>query len=85
MEGLNNLPLRNTLTPLKDQICLEDSKVLEKIPHYYKRKIREALEIERFDNNVNRDDGLKLKEAWKPVVHHIKTNQPPQREFQYNP
>ena len=47
----------------KHHICLEDLKVLAKILHYYKQKIREALEIERFDNNVNRDDGLKLKEA----------------------
>ena len=66
------------------EICLEDSKVLPKIPHYYKWKIREDLEIERFDNNVNRDDGLKLKEAWKQVVHHIKTNQPPQRDYQHS-
>ena len=65
-------------------ICLEYSKVLAKIPDYYKQKIKEALEIERFDNNVNRDDALKVKEAWKPVVHHKKTNQPPQRAYQHS-
>ena len=67
----------------KHQICLEDLKVLEKIPHYYKRKIREGLEIEIFYNNVNRDDGMKLKEGWKPIMHHIQTNQPLQRDFQH--
>ena len=68
----------------KYQICLEYLKVLPKIPLYYKQKIREALEIKIFDNNANREDGIKLKEAWKLVVHHIKTNQPPQRAFQHN-
>jgi hypothetical protein len=56
---------------------LEDSRVLTKIPHYYERKIREALEIERFDNNINHDDGLKLKEAWKLLCIILKTTQPP--------
>jgi hypothetical protein len=54
-------------------MCLEDSKVLATIPHYYKRKIREALETEKFAN-INRDHGLNLREAWKPVVQLIKNN-----------
>ena len=59
---------------MNHQIFLENSKVLSTIPHYYKRKIREALEIEKFTNNINQDDGLKLKDAWKPVVKIMKTN-----------
>ena len=58
----------------KHHVCLEDTKVLATIPHHYKRKIREALEIEKCRNNFNRDDGLKLKEAWKPVVHIFRNN-----------
>lgn len=43
------------------QICLKNVKVLATIPHYYKRKVRESLEIEKYPNNINPDDGLKLK------------------------
>ena len=44
----------------KQHIFLADSKVLTKIMHYYKRKIRLALEIKIFGNNVNQGDGFKL-------------------------
>ena len=54
------------------------------IPHYYKIKIREALEIEKQANNLNQDDGLKLKEAWKHVVHAIKIN-PTSSRILYHP
>ena len=49
-------------------MCFENAEVLASIPHYYKRRIREALEIKKFADNLNKDDGLKLKEAWIPVV-----------------
>ena len=39
----------------------EDSKVIAKIPQYYRRKVREALEIKKIENNFNWDDGLRLK------------------------
>ena len=58
-------------------MCLEDAEVLETIPHYYKRKIREDLEIENITDNLNQDNGLKLKYAWKFVVHIIKITMPP--------
>jgi hypothetical protein len=53
---------------------LEDSWVLANIPHHYKIKIQVALEIKRFDNNINYDGGLKLKEVWKHIFHHSKNN-----------
>jgi hypothetical protein len=51
---------------------LEDSKVLETIMHYYKRTIRKVLEIKKFTNNINCDNGLKLRESWIPIVNLIK-------------
>ena len=63
-------------------ICIKNTKVLATIPHYYKRKIREVLEIEKHVNNLNQDDGLKLKEAWKPVLHAMKIN--PTFRIQYH-
>ena len=56
----------------KHQICLEKSKLLATIPHHFKRKIREALEIEKYPNNKNRDNGLNLKNPEKRVVEILK-------------
>ena len=45
---------------------------LATVPHHFKRKVREALEIEKYPNNLNQDDGLKLKEAWKPIIKKLR-------------
>ena len=55
-------------------MCFENVEVLASIPHYYKRRIMESLEIEKFVDNLKKDDGLELKEAWIPVVRVIRNN-----------
>ena len=51
----------------KPHICLEKEEVLATVPHHFKRKIREALKIRKYPNNINQDDGLKLNNSWKPI------------------
>ena len=34
----------------------------------YARLIREAIEIHKLPENINRDDGLRLKAAWLPIL-----------------
>jgi hypothetical protein len=63
--------LLNTLAKLITTCALK-TQVLATILHYYKKKIRETMKIEKFANNIN--DGLKLRKAWKPVVQLIKNN-----------
>jgi hypothetical protein len=55
-------------------ICIENTKFIAKMEHYGKRKIREAIEIELERNNLNRDEGLKISEAWKPILHNLMRN-----------
>ena len=41
----------------KHHICIEEAQVVAKASHFHHRKLREALEIEKRPNNLNRDDG----------------------------
>ena len=53
-------------------ICMEEAKLVRKEEHCLKRKIKEAIEIEKRKNNFNRDDGLKLSNTWKPLLEKLK-------------
>jgi hypothetical protein len=42
-------------------ICVKNAKFITIMDHYGKRKIWEAMEIEINENNLNKDEGLKLR------------------------
>jgi hypothetical protein len=52
----------------KHHVFLEDTKILAKENHYYKRRIREAIEIIKHPNNINRDGGLEVRNNWLPLI-----------------
>ncbi|XP_071053515.1 uncharacterized protein [Onthophagus taurus] len=51
------------------RIDFEQTKVLARDNRYYQRLTREAIEIHRHKNNVNREDGWELSRTWKMVVN----------------
>ena len=58
---------------MRHQLCLEDTKILAKENHYFKRKLREALEIRKHPNNLNRDGGMEISTSWlPPLLNHNK-------------
>ena len=49
-------------------ICLENTKVIANEKHYFKRKVREALEIIKHPHNLNRDGGLEISRNWTSLI-----------------
>jgi hypothetical protein len=43
--------------------------MLAKENHLFKRRIREAIEIQKYPSNLNKDSGLELSENWLLLIH----------------
>ena len=56
-------------------ICREYSKVIAIEDHYNRRRIREAIKIEKHPQNINKDDGLDLSNSWKPLIQTLRKNE----------
>jgi hypothetical protein len=52
----------------KHHISLEDTKILANKDHFFKHRIKEAIEILEHRNNLNRDNGLEISENWIPLI-----------------
>ena len=46
--------------------------ILSKEKHYGKRMIKEAIEIEKCPKNFNREDGWRISNAWKTIIHEAR-------------
>ena len=73
---INNSALAEHSITFKHHILMEDTKVITNIDqnHYTRRRVREAIEIEKHPLNINQDDGWKLRRTWAPTINQLKNN-----------
>ena len=43
-------------------------KFIDRDPHWYTRRVKEAIHIRLHPNNINRDSGIEIPEAWLPTI-----------------
>jgi hypothetical protein len=55
-------------------IKLHDTKPCSGKNIYIDRLIKRAVGLEMHPNNFNREEGLVLSKAWKPLLHRVKEN-----------
>ena len=41
---------------------------IDRDPYYYTRRVIEAIHIRLHPNNINRDSGIEIPEAWMPTI-----------------
>ena len=58
-------------------ICLEETKVVAREEHHFKRKIREAIEIIKHPSNLNRDGGWDISKNWNSLLKKSYPSSPP--------
>jgi len=43
-------------------------KFIDQDPHWYTSRVKEAIPIRLHPNNINRDSGIEIPEAWMPTI-----------------
>ena len=43
-------------------------KFIDRDQHWYTRRVKEAIHIRLHPNNINRDSGIEIPEAWLPTI-----------------
>ena len=66
--------LTEHLEKTRHHICLEETSMLARENHYYKRHFKEALEIIKHPKKLNRDGGFEVSKTWVPLIKHQNQN-----------
>ena len=43
-------------------------KFIDRDPHRYTLRVKEAIQVRLHSNNINRDNGIEIPEAWMPTI-----------------
>ena len=54
-------------------------KSIDRNPHWYSRRVMEAIHIRLHPNSINRDSGIEILKAWMPAIGHHDERPPLQR------
>ena len=46
----------------------KEVKFIDRDPHWYTRRVKEAIHIRLHPDNINRDSGIEIPEAWIPTI-----------------
>ena len=49
-------------------------KCIDRDPYYYARRVKEAIYIRLHSDNINRDSGIEIQDAWMPKLKKKKHN-----------
>ena len=60
--------------PLWDEV-----KFIDRHPHWYTRRVKEAIHIRLHPDNINRDNGIEIPEAWMPTIKQHSSRSVPRR------
>ena len=60
----------------------DEVKFIDEDPHWYSRRVKEAIHIRLHPNNINRDCRIEIPEVWVPMIrqHSSRSLPPPLRE-----
>ena len=50
------------------QLLWNEIKFIDRVPHYYTPKVKGAIHIRLRSDNINRDGGVEIPEAWMPTI-----------------
>ncbi|RMX47795.1 hypothetical protein pdam_00008577 [Pocillopora damicornis] len=50
------------------KLLWNEVKFIDRDPYYYTRRVKEAIHIRLHPNNINRDSGIEIPEAWMPTI-----------------
>ena len=63
-------PAHNTVHyPLWDEV-----KLIDRDPHWYTRRVKEAIHIRLHPNNINKDSEIEIQRAWMPTIKKHKNS-----------
>jgi len=48
----------------------KEVKFIDRDPHWYTRRVKKAIRIRLHPNNINRDSGIEIPEAWIPTIRN---------------
>ena len=60
--------------PLWDEV-----KFIDRDPHWYTRRVKEAIHVRLHPDNINRDNGIEIPEAWMPTIKQHSSRSVPRR------